>query len=165
MESLLQHDHMEWFTNKILQTQAGDNDHVGKNWVDRFINRHEDQIHTHLLVQTSPWKLCRCRQPNKCPKLGRHCWEWKLWMLGSNLKICMVWLRHRPHLSLLRCSMSSLEGARVFSTNKVEVWGKQSLSLLPSVRMAQHFSLMSFSRLSVNCQSGLMAMLQMWCEW
>ena len=43
----LTHDRVERFANKILQTRTGTNDCVGKNWVDRFIDKHEDQIHTY----------------------------------------------------------------------------------------------------------------------
>jgi len=41
------HDRVERIANEILMTRTGSNDHVGKNWVDRFINRHEDQVHTY----------------------------------------------------------------------------------------------------------------------
>ena len=43
----LTHDRVERVVNTILGYQAGTDSDVGKNWVDRFITRHEDQLHTY----------------------------------------------------------------------------------------------------------------------
>ena len=44
----LTHNRVERVANTILRHRTGtDDDHVGKNWVDRFIARHEDQLHTY----------------------------------------------------------------------------------------------------------------------
>ena len=41
------HDRVERIVNEILRRRTGTNDHVGKSWVDRFIDRHEDSVHTY----------------------------------------------------------------------------------------------------------------------
>lgn len=41
------HDRLEQTANEILEARTGTESWVGKNWVDRFIDRHEDEIHTY----------------------------------------------------------------------------------------------------------------------
>lgn len=43
----LTHDRVARIANEILKARTGAGDHVGKTWVDRFIDRHEDELHTY----------------------------------------------------------------------------------------------------------------------
>ena len=43
----LTHNRVERIANTILRHRTGTDDDIGKNWVDRFIARHEDQLHTY----------------------------------------------------------------------------------------------------------------------
>ena len=58
------HDRVERISNKILNAQTGTEECVGKNWVDRFIDRHGD---SDLLVKTPPQQSRWCCQPHKHP--------------------------------------------------------------------------------------------------
>jgi hypothetical protein len=43
----LTHDRVERIANSIIICQKGINEAVGKNWVERFLARHEDRLHTY----------------------------------------------------------------------------------------------------------------------
>ena len=41
------HEHIQDEANAILQSRRGDKSEVGKRWVDNFIRRHNDHLHTY----------------------------------------------------------------------------------------------------------------------
>lgn len=43
----LTHDRVERIANSIIRNRTGTDEKVGKNWVERFLARHEDQLHTY----------------------------------------------------------------------------------------------------------------------
>ena len=43
----LTHDRIEQIANSIIGHRIGTDEGVGKNWVERFLARHEDQLHTY----------------------------------------------------------------------------------------------------------------------